>query len=679
MNESFDHPEAETSALPARPEPSHGIGPDSERVRGYSDPDLKRNDTRPSDRFNIWWSLGGAVARRWYLIAVIALGLGGLGFFAGYKYWHSTYTASVQLIRDDSPRTVELFGERQVAPQTYSSLLHAPELLERVAKKANPPITPEALAGRVQVAPEYNSDIIFINATAKDPQEAIDLANLYAQETVQFMKERQATNANEIVRSVTAQLAPLESEITKLNQMPRAVPQTYPGNHAISVPSAVVSGPPPNTALLEKIEETRVQLAEMLATMKDQHPDVIRTKAKLAALQSQLAQKSTATVTPPILPPSSGAATAASTNTSSNTVAAAEPLTQKDDPDLVRSKLAQLEAQRLGLIGRKHTAEAFENDPPGYCQLLAVATPDSVVKHGRKVKVICLAMLGGLIGIVACGSLLLLVEVMDNRLKTVADVERVTRLPVIATAGNLDRMSEADRKECGFRAWTHLVGTLGSPPNGTLVCGVTSSGYREGRSTWIKMLAREACQCGFRVLTVASRPHDENNRDESVEVAVTTAAGVKIKGDGAENGNGNGNGNGTSHAIATRASVLAPAGVTQKLNGLQPHSMMHMLLPGSSWNLERRQQWQAAIRHWSKLENVAIFVELPPASEAEAVLLAEDLPNLVWLAEGGRASAAKTREQLETLRRARCNVVGAVLNRAHGSRLRNRLARWIGD
>jgi Mrp family chromosome partitioning ATPase len=364
-------------------------------------------------------------------------------------------------------------------------------------------------------------------------------------------------------------------------------------------------------------------------------------------------------------------------NTSSNVVATAEPLTQKDDPDLVRNKLAQLEAQRLGLVGRKHTAEAFEKDPPGFCQLLAVATPDSVVKHGRKAKVICLAMLGGLIGIIASGSLLLLVEVMDNRIKTVADVERVTRLPVIATAGNLDRMSEADRKEWSFRAWTHLVGTLGAPPNGTLVCGVTSSGHREGRSTWVKMLAREACQCGFRVLTIASRPRDDINGDESVEVAVTTAAGSKVNGEGHENGDGNGNG--TTHAVATRASILAPAGVSHKLNGLQPHSMMHMLLPGNSWNLERRQQWQAAISHWSKLENVAILVELPPASEPEAVQLAEDLPNLVWLAEGGRASAAKTREQLETLRRARCNVVGAVLNRAHASRLRSRLARWIGD
>jgi capsular polysaccharide biosynthesis protein len=647
-------------------------------VRDHGSPDLKRNGTTPSDRFNIWWSLGGAVARRWYLLAVVAGGLGVLGFLAGYKYWHSTYTASVQLIRDDSPRIVELFGERQVAPQTYSSLLHAPELLQRVAKKASPPATPEALAGQVQVAPEYNSDIIFINATAKDPQEAIDLANLYAQETVQFTKERQTASAKEIVQSINAQLVPLEVEITKLNNLPRPMAQASSPNHTIALPTGVAAGPPPNTGLIEKIEEARVQLAEMLATMKDEHPDVIRQKAKLAALQYQLkASSPVATVTPTV--PVSGSSASAPANASSNAPAVSESLTQKDDPDLIRAKLAQLEAQRLGLVGRKHTAEALEKDPPGFCQLLAVATPDTVVKHGRKVKVICLAMLGGLLGMIACGSLLLLVEVMDNRIKTVADVERVTRLPVIATAGNLDRMSEADRKEASFRAWTHLVGTLGSPPNGTLVCGVTSSDHREGRSTWVKMLAREACQCGFRVLTIASRPRDDRHGDESVEVAVTTAAGTRTNGNGHENENGNGNGNGNTRDMATRASVLAPAGVTQRLNGLEPHSMMHMLLPGNSWNLERRQQWQAAIRHWSKLENVAILVELPPASEAEAVLLAEDLPNLVWLAEGGHASAAKTREQLETLRRARCNVVGAVLNRAHGSRLRNRLARWMGD
>src|SRR6266550_3949915 len=218
MNDSFDHPEADASALPARPDPLRSTAPGGPRVHHNSGPDLKRNGNSPSAQFNIWWSLGGAILRRWYLLFLAGLALGGLGFWAGYSSWHSTYTATAQLIRDDSPRTIELFGDRQLAPQTYANLLHAPELLQRVSKQANPHTTPEALAGDVQVAPEYNSDIILINATANDPQAAVDLANLYAHETVRFTKERQAASAKEIEHSVSAQVAPLEAEIKTLNE-----------------------------------------------------------------------------------------------------------------------------------------------------------------------------------------------------------------------------------------------------------------------------------------------------------------------------------------------------------------------------------------------------------------------------------------------------------------------------
>ena len=74
MNESFDHPEPNASALPARPEPIQGPGPWNDRGRHNGGPDLKRNGTSPSDRFNVWWSLGGAVCRRWYLLVVAGLG-----------------------------------------------------------------------------------------------------------------------------------------------------------------------------------------------------------------------------------------------------------------------------------------------------------------------------------------------------------------------------------------------------------------------------------------------------------------------------------------------------------------------------------------------------------------------------------------------------------------------------
>jgi protein involved in polysaccharide export with SLBB domain len=94
--------------------------------------------------------------------------------------------------------------------------------------------------------------------------------------------------------------------------------------------------------------------------------------------------------------------------------------------------------------------------------------------------------------------------------------------------------------------------------------------------------------------------------------------------------------------------------------------------------LERRKQWREALNHWRKIDNLVILVELPPACVAEAVLLGSNLPNLVWLADSGKADAAETRVQLNTLRDARCNLVGAVLNREQSVPLRKRFPRWIG-
>ena len=106
--------------------------------------------------------------------------------------------------------------------------------------------------------------------------------------------------------------------------------------------------------------------------------------------------------------------------------------------------------------------------------------------------------------------------------------------------------------------------------------------------------------------------------------------------------------------------------------------MVHIPLPGWVWSLERRKQWHSALDLWRKIDNLVILVELPPASVPESVLLAENIPNLVWLTQSGRTDAMETRTQLETLRQARGNLVGAVLNRAPSSLFERRFARWFG-
>jgi protein involved in polysaccharide export with SLBB domain len=106
---------------------------------------------------------------------------------------------------------------------------------------------------------------------------------------------------------------------------------------------------------------------------------------------------------------------------------------------------------------------------------------------------------------------------------------------------------------------------------------------------------------------------------------------------------------------------------------------VHIPLPGWVWSLERRKQWQSALKQWRDIENIVILVELPPACEPEAVLLAENIPNIVWLADGTKADATESREQLRTLRDARCNLVGSVLNRAPASDgMKKRFSRWVG-
>jgi len=268
-------------------------------------------------------------------------------------------------------------------------------------------------------------------------------------------------------------------------------------------------------------------------------------------------------------------------------------------------------------------------------------------------------------GVGACLLLVLLVEFLDNRLKTADDVKRVTKLPVLTTLGNLREMDPSDRAQWAFRTWTMLQGRLSPSANFGLVCGITSSGTGEGRSTWISLLAEAASMTGFRVLTIATRPspthvapnHQLTNEQASEEPTRSPE-------------------NPATNALTT--SVLAsPAQVTEKLTGPNSQPVVHIPLPGWVWNLERRKQWREALNQWRQIDNLVIFVELPPASMPEAVLLGSNLPNMLWLSQSGTAVASDTQTQLETLRHARCNLVGAVLNKEPGMPLRKRLPRWL--
>jgi hypothetical protein len=200
-------------------------------------------------------------------------------------------------------------------------------------------------------------------------------------------------------------------------------------------------------------------------------------------------------------------------------------------------------------------------------------------------------------------------------------------------------MDEPARRAWAFRTWTILSGALSPSPNQGALCGFISAAHGEGRSTWVELLAGAARERGFEVVRIdcanSHAPKTPSSESDTGASAPSTAE--------------------PSTAILTRPATGA----------LAPNcgaSVVHVRLPGELWDLDRRIRFQNELAQWRSTSSAVILVDLPPASLSESVLLAENLPQLVWLADAGKSHSRDTRLHLNTLRHARCNFVGAVLN-----------------
>ncbi|HWW03068.1 MAG TPA: hypothetical protein VNZ64_25430 [Candidatus Acidoferrum sp.] len=609
---------------------------------GNGEPAAKFHRNGGTDSLPDYWSFAEMLLlRRWFWLVTGAALLGLLGFAAGLHLWKSTYTAPAQLIVYNSPNAAEIFGERQISPHTIVSVLRSPELLESAGAQATPAVSAATLNQHLSVMPDHNSDIIVVTVTMDGPQNAMELVNHYANEAVRFTKKLQAASAAELSAFFAEQLAKVDTGISTLDQQAQSLPVTA----FTAVPT------PASNPLAQELQAARVKLVDLLGTFTEASLPVKSQHAKIAALENELASGDYPTATN---------ADGSASHSNPGIISA----TGENDPAVIRGKLESLESVRLALLGKQQAVLSFAAKPPGYCRLLAPATLRDVVVHGRTVKVLFLSVFLALLGTVAAAAVALLVEVIDNRLKTAADVRRVVKLPVLTTAGDLNHLSQNARREWAFRAWMDLQGRLSSSPNHGLICGVTSSGHKEGRSTWVHSLAEAASQLGFRVLTIATRPSPHDTEAPEVEVAAPPAEVTSPP----------------AAYVALTPNILAkPAEVTQQLTGPNPQPIVHIPLPGWVWNLERRKQWQAALQHWAQIDNIVIMVELPPASLPEAVLLAQNLPNVIWLTDCGKANATQTRQRLKTLRSARCHLAGVVLNHAPAFALKQHFSRWVTE
>jgi protein involved in polysaccharide export with SLBB domain/capsular polysaccharide biosynthesis protein len=649
-----------------------------------------------------------ALKNRWKWWLGAGLFLGALGFFAGFS--KSNYLVSMQLMRREIPvafrasENGDSFKPQYLSEATLMTVLKAPEVLRRTSVSAKTSISAAAISYGLTANAEAGAELIDLNFSSPlPPQQSVDLLNLYADQLVKFSQEMQSREAREVAGYLGDKLSSVERELATvnkgMNEFPAEEKFASPDKQTESYVTqltdldiklqngqieletmdlkiaAIQRELEVRNPVADKLQLAKDELQNLQSRYTDQHPLVQDQRAKVKGLEEQL---QTYKADPSKRHNGSPAADALYVNIvqlQAQKQALARQVEQyKERKQKIQSQFGNVSEKSLGyanlksrydslytmrsvLGSRQREAQLFVDNPNGYFRVFTPASLERVGKKSPWKKTLVFMFAGLFAGIFGVMGFVAVREVVDDKLRSASDVSRATGLPILASLGDLNKMTPAEQADWAFRTWTIIKGKLTADQSDGLVCGVMSAHHGEGRSTWIELLSATANSRGMRVLTVETHRTDDpkvhpHEQSQSAEADAT------------------------SHAVM--ANVLShPLQVSEKLAEAGSNQIVHIPLPGWAWNLERRKQWQAAMENWGRIDNLVLLVELPPASEPESILLAEKLPQLIWLADSGKVTSKETRKHMETLRHANCNLVGAVVNREPDSFFRNLLSRWF--
>lgn len=648
------------------------------------------------------WRIPAALKQRWHFMlgaaGVAAFGAGLLG------YLQSNYSVRVALIARDANPTLatisdsDAFRPHNLTPATLVNLMQSSDLLRRGAASAGASASADSIQGEVTVEQVLNTEVVALTVTGKDRALLVALANRLADQAVAMGRELQIVEAEQLNRFCSEKIAALDEQLQQVNAElidfqntekladPDAEKQVYirqlgdvmarADNVRIEVElldmqvRTLLNELAQQSPGAQKLEAARRQLADLMGNYTELHPEVQRKRILIAELEKQL----------PSLDNNTLAAARYSDNPQVSAMYArvvdlqtrkATAQTEISELAILRDSLlrkvtglsekhfryATIKAQFDGLqksrgmlANRQREAQLYQENSQGYYRVFTPATLKDVDSFSRWLAALVAASAGFLLGGLVTGLAIAGQEIADGRLKTAMDVQRASGLPVLASLGDLNQMTPAEKDAWAFRTWTAISGQLNTSPNHGIVCGFISSGPGEGCSTWIELLVGAAKQRGLQVMMIATQPGTDTLPETNLPPNVVEP---DFYGTGAAAAANNITAP-TDPAVLSNARALAVES--------SPDLAPYIPLPGKVWELARRKEWQNTLAQMRRMDSLVLLVELPPASVPEAVLLAESLPQVIWLTDSGRANRRDTRQQLQTLRHAKCRLVGAVLN-----------------
>ncbi len=650
------------------------------------------------------------LALRYKSIGAAALCLGAVLFALGFSLERYSVQARLWYAL---PAGVGLDGTNAVLPNAtgspadfYTHNLRAelagPAVFDAVYKTSKFAFAPEQLRADVRFSIAESSRTIAIEARSSRPEEAAQMAALCARETENQVREfwRQAVAAQR--QLISDRIKPLEDRIAASQTEARALLAKRPDamsdqdwqslsrelrdleKRRYALETRLGADRSRYEVLARELQTRnspltadRQALQEALRVYTEEHPKVKALKEKIqrAETQAQTAagagiewgettnvwlqkiQLETLDLRAQI---ASGTQELEGVARQTEQLRSSLELSSEAGVELHRLEAALqiLKQQRLRLIQQQEAARFLEEASASLNQLVEPARLENVSRRAKWIQGGQWGGAGWLFGL-ALGVVLTLVRAGGNHpIRSANHLRAITGLPILGGVGDLRGLAEPTLQIWAIKTFAQLLQAVRGEGEGALVFGFASSRPREGKTTWIKWLAKAAHREGYSVAVYGGPAAEDPLAPPRLTAAV--AAPLATGGDAAEP---------PAWTVADPGAGSAPSEPPN-----EPASQAICLAdPPEKWHIASR--FQAALAQWRGREKTVVFVELPPGSTPESLLMAERVPNLVWVSDCTIANEEDTRMQVATLKDCRCQLIGAVINRSREAAA-GRLSLW---
>lgn len=623
-----------------------------------------------------------ALVRRWWLMLLAGLICSGSMLAVGWLRFETLYTSKAQIIKQQLASAFrqsdsgESFKPTDLTIPTLMSLMYSGSTIAATGILLDHRYEEGALRSGLIVAAERNTDIVNISMTSNVSADSVlEMLKAYTETVLQLSRDLQRSDASTMKAFLQKQIERTDVDLLKVNEELLAYGRESHlldadkqmdawlaelGNFTLKYETLKLDHDTLDVRILgierelgkvdtnaARVDTAKKELADLRVRYTDEHPAVVESMEKLNSMEQQMKTSGMRTDAPP-KPGESNVAESLYLDLvrlRSEKQVMGEQLTkllevreginqrlallprQAMEYAHIKSRKQTLETSRALLAGRQREAALYEENSQGYFRLFSMARAQDVsaVKPTQKLAMVGAGGFGAGAALVA--AIVVLLTLLDGYIRSSGDLKRATGLPVLGALPSVQTLNSESEESWAFRTWTRLQPILQTPTSGgAMICGVLHASADNAASRMIRLLADAAIRRGLPCIMITR---------ELTEGALTLTEAMD------------------------KPEHLGR--ISREISGQPCRIGMD---EAWQWSPGQRQQWQSALALWRTLPGVVILIELPGVEQPEALLIAEQLPNLIWAGSSGTSLVQKVQDTLCMYRDAGCRLIAAVLDRA---------------